>query len=63
MDAEKTSPQEAHEAVRPTSAVRRFLGTEREPAEVGRLEFKAFDACPDPEVVSHGRRYLGMYLN
>lgn len=22
-----------------------------------------FDACPDPEVVSHGRRYLGMYLN
>jgi putative thioredoxin len=22
-----------------------------------------FAACPDPEVVSHGRRYLGMYLN
>ena len=22
-----------------------------------------FDVCPDPEVVSHGRRYLGMYLN
>lgn len=22
-----------------------------------------FDACPDAEVVSHGRRYLGMYLN
>ncbi len=22
-----------------------------------------FDVCPDPEVVSNGRRYLGMYLN
>ena len=22
-----------------------------------------FDVCPDPDVVSHGRRYLGMYLN
>ncbi len=22
-----------------------------------------FEVCPDPEVVSHGRRYLGMYLN
>jgi putative thioredoxin len=22
-----------------------------------------FDACPDAETVSHGRRYLGMYLN
>jgi putative thioredoxin len=22
-----------------------------------------FDACPDPAVVSRGRRYLGMYLN
>ena len=22
-----------------------------------------FEVCPDPEVVSSGRRYLGMYLN
>ena len=22
-----------------------------------------FDACPDAEAVSRGRRYLGMYLN
>ena len=22
-----------------------------------------FEVCPDPAVVSNGRRYLGMYLN
>jgi putative thioredoxin len=33
----------------------------RERARVQLVEW--FAVCPDPEVVSHGRRYLGMYLN
>ncbi|MCC9596809.1 tetratricopeptide repeat protein [Rubrivivax sp. JA1055] len=33
----------------------------REKARVQMVEW--FEVCPDPEVVSHGRRYLGMYLN
>jgi putative thioredoxin len=33
----------------------------RERARVQLVEW--FEACPDPEAVSHGRRYLGMYLN
>lgn len=33
----------------------------REKARVQLVEW--FAVCPDPEVVSHGRRYLGMYLN
>ena len=33
----------------------------REKARVQLVEW--FDACPDPAVVSRGRRYLGMYLN
>ncbi len=34
---------------------------ERERARQQLIEW--FAVCPDPEVVSHGRRYLGMYLN
>ena len=33
----------------------------REKARVQMVEW--FDVCPDPATVSHGRRYLGMYLN
>ena len=33
----------------------------REKARVQLVEW--FAICPDPEAVSHGRRYLGMYLN
>lgn len=33
----------------------------REKARVQLVEW--FDVCPDPAVVSNGRRYLGMYLN
>jgi putative thioredoxin len=33
----------------------------REKARLQLVEW--FDACPDPAVVSRGRRYLGMYLN
>ncbi|MBZ8139362.1 co-chaperone YbbN [Rubrivivax gelatinosus] len=33
----------------------------REKARLQMVEW--FEVCPDPEVVSHGRRYLGMYLN
>lgn len=33
----------------------------REKARLQLVEW--FDVCPDPEVVSQGRRYLGMYLN
>lgn len=34
---------------------------DRERARAQLVEW--FAACPDPEAVSHGRRYLGMYLN
>lgn len=33
----------------------------REKARVQMVEW--FEVCPDPDVVSRGRRYLGMYLN
>ena len=33
----------------------------REKARLQLVEW--FDVCPDPETVSYGRRYLGMYLN
>ena len=33
----------------------------REKARLQLVEW--FEVCPDPEVVSNGRRYLGMYLN
>jgi putative thioredoxin len=33
----------------------------REQARLQLVEW--FDVCPDPDVVSQGRRYLGMYLN
>jgi putative thioredoxin len=41
--------------------VLRDRGEWREKARKQLVEW--FDACPDPAVVSHGRRYLGMYLN
>ena len=35
-----------------------------EAREKARLQLVAwFEVCPDPNVVSRGRRYLGMYLN
>jgi putative thioredoxin len=34
---------------------------EREKARLQLVQW--FDVCPDPTVVSRGRRYLGMYLN
>jgi len=33
----------------------------REKARLKLIEW--FEACPDAEAVSRGRRYLGMYLN
>ena len=40
------------------------LGTWPEWREKARVQMVAwFDVCPDPDVVSRGRRYLGMYLN
>ena len=36
-------------------------GMEREKARLQLVQW--FDVCPDPAVVSRGRRYLGMYLN
>ena len=41
--------------------VLRDKGEHREQARKQLVEW--FEACPDPEVVSNGRRYLGMYLN
>ena len=41
--------------------VLRDKGEAREKARLQLVEW--FEACPDPEVVSQGRRYLGMYLN
>lgn len=41
--------------------VLRDKGEARERARKQLVEW--FEACPDPEVVSQGRRYLGMYLN
>jgi len=41
--------------------VLRDKGEAREKARLQLVEW--FDVCPDPEVVSQGRRYLGMYLN
>ena len=41
--------------------VLRDRGEWREKARKQLVEW--FDACPDPAVVSHGRRYLGMYLH
>lgn len=41
--------------------VLRDKGEQRERARKQLVEW--FDVCPDPEAVSHGRRYLGMYLN
>lgn len=41
--------------------VLRDKGEWREKARKQLVEW--FEACPDPEAVSHGRRYLGMYLN
>ena len=41
--------------------VLRDKGEAREKARVQLVEW--FELCPDPEVVSNGRRYLGMYLN
>lgn len=41
--------------------VLRDKGEWREKARVQLVEW--FSVCPDPEVVSRGRRYLGMYLN
>jgi putative thioredoxin len=41
--------------------VMRDKGEWREKARLQLVEW--FEVCPDPEVVSHGRRYLGMYLN
>jgi putative thioredoxin len=41
--------------------VMRDKGEEREKARLQLVEW--FDLCSDPEVVSNGRRYLGMYLN
>lgn len=41
--------------------VLRDKGEHREAARKQLVEW--FDVCPDPEVVSNGRRYLGMYLN
>lgn len=41
--------------------VLRDKGEWREKARRQLVEW--FEACPDPEAVSHGRRYLGMYLN
>jgi putative thioredoxin len=41
--------------------VLRDKGEWRERARAQLVEW--FSACPDPEVVSYGRRYLGMYLN
>jgi putative thioredoxin len=34
---------------------------ERERARKQLIEW--FEVCPEPDVVSKGRRYLGMYLN
>lgn len=41
--------------------VLRDKGEQRERARKQLVEW--FNACPDAEAVSHGRRYLGMYLN
>jgi putative thioredoxin len=41
--------------------VLRDKGEHRERARKQLVEW--FEVCPDPEVVSNGRRYLGMYLN
>jgi putative thioredoxin len=41
--------------------VLRDKGEWREKARLQMVEW--FSVCPDAEVVSHGRRYLGMYLN
>ncbi len=41
--------------------VLRDKGEQRERARKQLVDW--FDVCPDPEVVSYGRRYLGMYLN
>jgi putative thioredoxin len=41
--------------------VLRDKGEHRERARKRLIEW--FNACPDAEAVSHGRRYLGMYLN
>ena len=41
--------------------VLRDKGEQREAARKQLVEW--FDACPDAEAVSQGRRYLGMYLN
>jgi putative thioredoxin len=41
--------------------VLRDKGEAREKARLQLVEW--FELCPDPEVVSNGRRYLGMYLN
>lgn len=41
--------------------VLRDKGEWREKARLQMVEW--FDVCPDAETVSHGRRYLGMYLN
>jgi putative thioredoxin len=43
------------------AVVLRDKGDWREKARVQLVEW--FDICPDPEAVSRGRRYLGMYLN
>lgn len=41
--------------------VLRDKAEQREKARLQLVEW--FDVCPDPETVSRGRRYLGMYLN
>ena len=41
--------------------VLRDKGEQREKARLQLVEW--FGLCPDPEIVSRGRRYLGMYLN
>jgi len=41
--------------------VLRDKGEAREKARLQLVEW--FEICPDAEVVSNGRRYLGMYLN
>jgi len=41
--------------------VLRDKGEQRERARKQLVEW--FTACPDADAVSHGRRYLGMYLN
>jgi putative thioredoxin len=41
--------------------VMRDKGEQREKARLQLVEW--FDVCPDADVVSRGRRYLGMYLN